>query len=207
MDKKDFQNWQDMWEKAMDEDVPTPAATPPEQQSRQVYFNNPSGAADPPQSDNSSVDKEYWDQIYKASMHPGDSPDPLQAAFGAESEILTEKAEDMNVTTPKPVAPNQSKDELGDIAKTKANAANPIDPGSIGKDQDYKPNLADAHQLEQLHNLKINLYELECKLNTNDCLAKTDKGKKIQNQIDALKTHIDELSDTITPDFLQSYLS
>lgn len=184
---KDLQNWQDMWQKAQEEI---------EEQNPPAPRKGIEPAPGPEKSEFSSVDKEYWDAIYRASRHPGDAPDPL--------EVFTE---DLRVETPKPVPPNQEKKELGDVAKTKANAANPIDPASVGKDQDYKPNLADVGQLEQLHNLKINLYELECKLNTNDCLAKTDQGKKIQSQIQSLKTQIDELSDNITPDFLQSYLS
>jgi hypothetical protein len=186
---KDLKNWQDMWEKAQ-------AEMGQDQKSPSQEFRKDLVPQQPEKSEFSSVDKEYWDAIYKASKNPSDAPDPL--------EVFNE---DLSVETPKPVKPNQSKEELGGVAKGRANAANPIDPASIGKDQDYKPNLADAGQLEQLHNLKINLYELECKLNTNDCLAKTQQGKKIQGQIKRLKSQIDELSDNITPDFLQSYLS
>ena len=190
LNRKELQDWQNMWNKAQDE-MPKPEPESIPMQEDPI----PDSTSEKRDSEWwSGVDKDYWDQIYKGSM-------------GNKSSVLNEESDGLSVKLPQPVKPNQSKEELGDVAKTKANAANPIDPASVGKDQDYKPNLADAHQLEQLHNLKINLYELECKLNANDCLAKTDKGKKIQSQIETLKTQIDELSDTITPDFLQSYLS
>jgi ferritin len=35
----------------------------------------------------------------------------------------------------------------------------------------------------------------------------TKEGQKIQSQINELKRRIDQLSDLITPDFMQSYLS
>jgi hypothetical protein len=140
-----------------------------------------------------NADVDYWREIYAKSM--GQS---------MPSGMLNEQG---IPPMPNPVEPGLSKPEIQKIAKSAANAANPTRITTVGKDQDYKPNWSDVRQLEQLHDMKINLYELESKLNHGHALAETKKGQKVQTQINNLKKEIDALSDALSPDFLQSYLS
>lgn len=178
---KDFNNWCDMWEKAQEDED----------------FQKESPKVEP----NPHRDADYWNAVYEKMNKYDDAPDL------ANPQILTEENQKDKITIPIPKKPNLSTKELGDVAKSAANAANPTTATSAGKDQDYKPNLADVYQLEQLHDMKIKLYDLECKLNEKDALAQSKEGMKIQVQIEDIKRKIDELSDSITPDFLQSYLS
>jgi hypothetical protein len=150
---------------------------------------------------NPHSDQGYWNAVYEKMTSYDDAPDI------AAPEMITEENQKDKITVPTPIKPNLTDKEMGDVVKSKANAANPVNPASVGKDQDYKPNMADVYQLEQLHDMKIKLYDLECKLNEKDALAKSKEGVKIQVQIEDIKKKIDELSDAITPNFLQSYLS
>lgn len=177
--------WVDMWEKAQEDG--TIETTPPTTKAEKQDFFGQNHQA--PTEEFQDDDVEYWNKINGRE----------------EPRILTEQ--DRITPAPQPLEPDLSKKEIGDVASTVANAANPIQPSSVGKDQNYKPNLADVQQLEQLHNMKVNLYELESKLNAKDALAQSSQGKKIQTQIENLKVQIDELSDAISPDFLKSYLT
>ena len=178
--------WVDMWEKAQ-EDGTIETAPPPERVEKQDFFGQNHQAASEEIKDD---DVEYWNNLNGKT----------------EPQVLNEEG-DRITPAPQPLEPDLGKKEIGDVASTVANAANPIQPSSVGKDQNYKPNLADVQQLEQLHNMKVNLYELESKLNAKDALAQSNQGKKIQTQIENLKVQIDELSDAISPDFLKSYLT
>lgn len=181
--KADMDMWADMYKKAIDDGVFKDAPEPPKP-DHYKFLQDVDRAPD-----HRSAEAEYWNR-----MHSELATDPM--------EVFNEDYDD----APKPVKQNMSKDEIGDVASSKANAANPIDPASVGKDQDYKPNLADVNELQELHDMRVKLLELQGKLAASDALA-TDEGSKIQKQIDKLKQDIDELSDNISPQFLQSYLS
>ena len=176
--------WVDMWEKAQENEIIKSSPSP--QVQKQDFFGLHHQV---PNEEIKDDDIECWNKINGRE----------------EPQILTEQ--DGITPAPQPLEPDLSKKEIGDVASTVANAANPIQPSSVGKDQNYKPNLADVQQLEQLHNMKVNLYDLESKLNAKDALAQSSQGKKIQTQIKNLKVQIDKLSDAISPDFLKSYLT
>ena len=200
--KSDLEKWSGMWEKAMDtDDFKAPKEETPysDQDLGKIDFFGQNRIAGDDKREVSRPDAQYWNKVYRMMAKEDDVPDPLA------DDILTE--DDKQIVNPVPKKPNLTDKEIGNVAKSKANAANPIDPASVGKDQDYKPSLADVYQLEQLHNMKINLCELEGKLNAKSALGHSKDGQKIQGQINELKKKIDELSDSITPDFLQSYLS
>jgi len=183
-DDNKFEKWVDMWEKAQKDGTieTTPTPTPDVSVEKQDFFGqNNTPASELLQED----DIEYWNRLSGKKLN--------------EENRIT--------PAPQPLEPDFGKKEIGDVASGIANAANPISPASVGKDQNYKPNLADVNQLEQLHDMKVNLHELESKLNTKDALAQSNQGKKIQIQIENLKAKIDELSDSISPDFLKSYLT
>jgi chemotaxis protein histidine kinase CheA len=183
--KSELDKWADLYQKAVDDGVfkDAPEPTKPDHFN---FLNQPEEA-----SSYNSAEAEYWDRVHQTNVFV----DPL--------EVFNEDYDN----PPKPIKPNMSNKELGDVAASKANAANPIEPSSVGKDQDYKPNLADVEELQELHNMKVQLLELQGKLAASDALAKSDDGDKIQKQIDKLQQAIDELSDSITPQFMQSYLS
>jgi hypothetical protein len=195
MDRK-LNNWTDLWEKAQKEGVFGDSAQPVPENPIPYASHEPKG--------HDNVDKEYWNNVYANSRHAGDAPDPF-----TKPEVLNDwnvVSGDRTTPQPQPLKSDLTDKEKGDVVRTAADAANPIEPSSVGKDQNYKPNWADVQQLEQLHDMKVNLHELESKLNAGDAMA-TDKGQKIQKQIDSLRVRMDELSDELTPDFLRSYLS
>jgi hypothetical protein len=193
MDTSKLNKWTDQWLKAQKGGhFGTPEPTEEEIANTQQGFMQSK-----PKSGFSEIDSKYWNQLYSKSKHPGDAPDPTQ-----RPQVLNEDVPPQ----PQPLKPDLTNQEKGEIVRGAADSPNPIIPGSVGKDQDYKPNWADVQQLEQLHDMKINLHELESKLNTNDAMA-TQKGQKIQKQIDSLRLQMDALSDELTPDFLKSYLS
>lgn len=200
---KDFDSWVDMWDKAQnDDEFKKQSKKANEKPLDNVdFFGQQRYAGEEVEDvDASSSDSEYWKKIYRMSSN-GDAPDPL----ADENQVITEDGK--QIVNPRPVKPNLSDKEMGDVAKSAGNSANPISPSSVGKDQNYKPNFADVYQLESLVDLKTNLHELECKLNAGDSLGKSKQGQKIQKQIDEMRKKIDDLSDSITPNFLQSYLS
>lgn len=194
MDTKNFDNWCDMWNKAQEDgefiDGCKEADAPNTEKVDFFGQNHEEGEEEIEQSNS-----DYWNTIYKMSNNSGDAPDVTNY------QVLTENEE-----VPRPIKSNLTDKEIGDIVRSNANSANPIHASSVGKDQDYKAGI-NVYQLEQLSSMKSNLHELESKLNTNDALGKTKAGNKIQLKIDEMKKKIDELSDALTPNFLQSYLS
>lgn len=101
------------------------------------------------------------------------------------------------------IAANESINESAkEISNALSNAQNPIAPNSVGKDQELSvtQNWAmGGDDIESLEKLKVELYELESKLNT---LAGTEETKEskidsMQSKIDSLKTQIDKLSDSL----------
>lgn len=205
MDTRDFDKWVGMWEKVMDtEDFKEPKPETPysDDTPGKVDFFGQNRLAGDDKKEVSRPDVEYWNKVYRMMRKEDDALDPLTDETG----VLTEE-NGGKLVDPVPKKPNMTNKEMGDASKGVANAANPIQPSSLGKDQDYKPSLVSVYQLEQIIDLKTNLQELECKLNSKSAFGQSKEGKKIQTQIDELKKKIDELSDSLTPDFLQSYLS
>ena len=194
MDTKNFDNWCDMWDKAQEDgefiDGCKEADAPNTEKVDFFGQNHEEGEEEIDQSNS-----DYWNTIYKMSNNSGDAPDVTNY------QVLTENEE-----VPRPIKSNLTDKEIGDIVRSNANSANPIHASSVGRDSDYKPNLVNIYKLEQLSDMKVSLCELEGKLNVNDGLGKKE-GIKIQVKINELKNKIDELSDTLTPNFLQSYLS
>ena len=188
MDTKNFDNWCDMWDKAQGDgefiDGCKEADAPNTEKVDFFGQNHEEGEEEIEQSNS-----DYWNTIYNMSNAPD------------IDQVLTENEE-----LPRPIKSNLTDKEIGDIVRSKANSANPIHASSVGKDQDYKGGI-NVYQLEQLSDMKLSLHELEGKLNTNNALGKTKAGSRVQKQIDEMKRKIDELSDALTPNFLQSYLS
>lgn len=83
--------------------------------------------------------------------------------------------------------------------------SNPVYPDSVGKDQDF-PTAAwgDTKALQEVMDLKKQLYEVECKLNTQDAGGKkwqlkphVVNDKKLWTQLESIRKRIDTLSDSL----------
>lgn len=116
----------------------------------------------------SDEDLKTWDQIYRNELE--------------DEGMLQEATEDVKKTT-----------------KDRLSSPNPIYPYSTGKDQEmgkkqlgltYSPN-----ELRELAELKINLHDLQDKLNSFE--GKGQVSKQLESKIASLHKKIDELSDSL----------
>ena len=214
-DKEKFDQWVDQWAKAQEEGVFKDAAKPvaKENQYADDFFGNHRPQTSTKLQD---LDAQYWNTVYRMSKDMGDAPDVLSdeeehdpAMTGEVPAIISEDApvggkNDFKLApTTKPDGKSSSKinDELGGLA-------NPVNKSSRGKDANNRvtPNWAGGQEIIELHKMKEQLQKLEDKVAV-DPMVENKGTKKIMNQIDALWKKIDELSDTLTPEFVQEYLS
>jgi len=212
-----FDNWTKQWEKAQADGVFKDAPKPPQPKS-QVDFFGQFPTLDTPQRPNQS-DAEYWRQVYDLSRGgagalPGDpgNPEVLQEENKpdlrpfvkmdvADKATVRKGPQGMN-DWPKGQDPNMSK-----MARGLAHSANPVYFYSYGKDQDLHvtPNWSSGVELEELHNIKVELEQLESKLGHAETLGKDTK--RLKSQLSELKIKVDELSNSLTPGFLSDYMS
>lgn len=92
----------------------------------------------------------------------------------------------------------ESKEDAKNVADALAKAHNPINPQSVGKDQDPVVTQnwgTGGKEYFQLEELKVRLEKLESKLNAMESEGKS--GSSAQSKIDGLKKQIDELSDSL----------
>jgi len=95
----------------------------------------------------------------------------------------------------------ESNEDNKRVADALAKSHNPIQPNSVGKDQE--PEITQnwgvgGKEHFQLEELKVRLEKLEGKLNAMESEGKS--GKDAQSKIDGLKKQIDELSDSLSGD-------
>jgi hypothetical protein len=206
-----------MWEKAQETDDFKKASKPPTPEQdpimKQSYFGQNQVESDDEDLSGHSHDFKYWRDVHE-KLAGGHSVDPLSDIPSPDNtdQILrefTEKVKRKFVTGAQDGSvhqhhrsPDRTQTALKKMNQALGTNPNPVYPNTVGKDQDYNPSWADVNQLEQLHDMRVNLHELESKLNSKDALAQTKQGKTIQNQINSLWTQIDNLSNSITPDFL-----
>ncbi len=202
MERDNFDKWTDQWEKAQASGI---FGTPKQPQNpKQDDYHRPQNIVQ-------DVDTEYWNKVYRLSNHMGDSPDPLEEepdpAAGNEPVTISEDAPGKNdfklVSTTKSDKKTSGKitDELGGLP-------NPVKAATRGKDANNRvtPNFAGGQEIIELHKMKEQLQKLEDKI-AADPMVENKSTKKVMTQIDALWARIDELSDTLTPEFVQEYLS
>jgi hypothetical protein len=222
--RDDLEKWAEKWDKALadgvfetpKEHVPSPEVNPSD------FFGNwrPAAANGEVIKD---VDSQYWNNVYKLSSHSGEYHDPLEvehdaAMTGTEPVSISEELDQKDINASKdrvsklqdkPLRNTPSKEDLGVKAKELGNTANPIYPESRGKDQrrHVTPSWTDGPQLLELVNMKLNLYKLEVKLNSDKNFGAfqgdTQKMKEVQDQIEFLKGEIDKLSNSLSPDFIE----
>lgn len=170
----DLDKYTDQWEKALKNGIFDDAPQPPAPSRDLDFFGQMGGEEIVPMNE---CDAKYWDRVYKLSKRtgPGCAPDPLAPM-----------KEEVDKTAAKRVA-----DKI-------ANSANPIEPWTVGKDQDWKPtpNWTDGKELRELAEMKKKLEQLESKMNAQEGLGKS--GDSIQKQIDAMRQKLDDLSDSLT---------
>jgi len=151
---------------------------------------------DAPKRNNNIEDKDATTDFFGQNLsEPYDMDKPLNEVDTKYWARLSKKADPLYVES-----------KLKDFkinTKALGNAQNPIHPDSVGKDQDV--NVAQdwamgGQKLEQLEKLKVELHDLEVKLNSilgnEDASAKTEETA--QSKIDSLKKEIDKLSDSLT---------
>lgn len=203
---RSLEKWIEKWEEAMKKEEFK--ETPPVKNSSLDYFGNFSHNAPAATPNIKDCDSKYWRDVYKLSV---DSTDPL------EDDVLTEDQGIKNDPLgSEPLGKQRdvpTKDSLGVKGAELGNTANPIYPDTRGEDQRKKvtPDWADGTKLRELVDMKDSLYKLEVKLNSNPKFGAygpdAPEIKKIQGQIDDLKEKIDQLSNSISPDFVQRELS
>lgn len=100
-----------------------------------------------------------------------------------------------------------SKKDAGDQARDMAKVPNPVYHHTIGNDQDlepWTPNWIDGKELLELAELKKNLYELECEMNSLD--ANAQKVNSVEKKISTMKQKLHDLSNALTPDRFREIL-
>ncbi len=174
----DLDKYTDQWEKALKDGFmdDSPHLPPPSPIGQSDFFGQWDGGDDTALNE---CDAKYWAQVYQLSKHagPGQCPDPL---------------------TPMKEERVAAKNDIKRMTDKIANAANPIYPYSVGKDQDTKPtsNWTDGSELRELAELKRKLEKLESKMNAEEGNGKS--GATIEKQINAMREKLDELSDSLT---------
>lgn len=140
----------------------------------------------------------YWNRMYQGG--PGAAPDPLGGIL--TEDVPVQPKEMVKVSKPDGKTPAEVTDDLGGLPQG-------VKASTRGKDQMPKvtPDWAGGEKLAELHRMKESLHQLEVKLNTATALAQDEKVQGVQKKIDALKQDIDDLSDSLTPDFVTDYLS
>lgn len=210
----ELEKWMDVWEKAQEKGIFP--ETPKQEINPQVYQTDYFGNVCKDGKDTVSLnecDAKYWSQVYKLSKGGIKAPDVTKIneqtskidGIGTE-EPLASKSQGKLRDVP-------ARDDLATKGAELGNTANPVEPPSRGEDQrkHVTPEWGDGKGLRELVYMKHNLYNLEVKLNSNPkfgAYGEEDTAiKKIQTQIDELKHKIDELSNSLSPDFVQDELS
>jgi hypothetical protein len=207
----DLEKWMKVWEKSQADGI---FPEEPKQQdiNPQVYSSDYFGNARKNGNEKVALndcDAKYWSQVYNLSkggniLH--------EEEFTKVDGVGTE--EPLASTPQGKTRKVPSKSALGDKATELANTANPLlQPSSRGEDQrnHVTPEWSDGKGIREIVYMKHNLYNLEVKLNSNPKFGaygtEAPEIKKIQKQIDELKNQINDLSNSLSPDFVQDELS
>lgn len=186
-DQDQFDKWTRQWEKAMSDGVfdDAPKLPQPAYQSAPPDFFGQNPTVDLPPVN--IPDAEYWRQVYGLSKHSGQAPDLLQE----QVDSPVERRKGRNVKAE------------GDIAKYYSKIArsdHPIVPTSVGKDQ--APVVTQnwgvgGKEVDRLSELKLQLHDLESKLNALEGVGEVKNSRSMQQKLDRLRNEIDEFSDSL----------
>lgn len=210
----ELEKWMGVWEKAMEAGIfpetPKPDAINAQQHSTD-YFGNV--VKEKEEVTLNECDTKYWNTVYQLSKGGYRAPDVTKVTEQTSKIDGVDSEEPIASQPQKKVRDTPTKDDLGQKGAELGNTANPVEPPSRGEDQrkHVTPDWSDGKGIRELVSMKNDLYELEVKLNKHPKFGSygpEDAGiKKIQTQIDELRHKIDELSNSLSPDFVQDELS
>jgi hypothetical protein len=200
-----FDQWVDQWEKALKDGVfdgaPKPAIPKPE--SFFGLYNNAST-----ESEIKDVDAAYWNHVYKLSNNSGEAPDPLESLN--EAELSLKKPQKSHPTDFTLVQTTES-DGLttAEITDKLGGLPNRVQPSTRGVDKrnHVTPNWSGGEQIQELHDLKVQLEKVESEFNAAEANGNVKKMKSLVEKMDGLSKKLDKLSNELTPDFRTEYLS
>ena len=194
-DREELEKWAQIIEKATAEGKFKNAAnvTPSPKTSEESFFGlQNTHPTDRP----TDQDVKYWNQVTKKAENPSvlnEAIDPKLVKTWRRMVGLSTK-EDVVV---------ESTEDVANVAKSIAQTPNPIRQNTVGMDQALEPGSLgltfSEEDIKNLDALKIQLYEMECKL--NDFEGRGQNASKFEKQIQALKAKIDELSTAMTQSF------
>jgi hypothetical protein len=201
-DREQLEKWAQIIEKATADGKFKNAAgaTPSPKTSEESFF----GLQNTHPTDRPSAeDVKYWNQVSKKSENPSvlnESIDPKMAREWRRHCGLSTAADKKIV---------ESNEDVANVAKSIAQSPNPIRTNTVGQDQALEPGplglTFSEEDIKNLDALKIQLYEMECKL--NDFEGRGQNASKFEKQIQALKAKIDDLSTAMTQSFPYSISS
>lgn len=187
-DLHDLNQWADQYQAAIEhgvfDDAPKPPSPTP--QTADVSFFGPVDTD--PTDAATEADSEYWQRLHETMSGLGGYADPLE---------LSENT-------------GEVKSDAAAKAQAIAQSPNPVKPGSIGMDQDVHDPASTGQtysqeDLEQLEELKVQLHDLESKLNAFDTEGKKTTG--LEKRLTRLKKRINDMSDDMghsLPDQMES---
>ena len=196
--KDDMEKWVDKWDAALKKDTFKNAVKPEVKESDKFF-----ATFGKTQKLNESIDAKYWRTLAKNARTP---------VVNEQETLVAQPTIEKNPLNSKPLKKQREVPEVSDLGEKGAelgNTANPIYPDSRGADFRNKvtPEWSDGLKIREIANMYRNLYDLQVKLNQNPKFGSfsgdSPEIKKIQTQIDEVKYKIDELSDSLSPDFVQ----
>lgn len=207
----ELEKWMDVWAKAQEKNLfPT---TPKQEVNTQKYETDYFGNVrkdDKKKVSLNDCDAKYWNQVHSL-------------AKGGKAPIITEQVSKVKgIATEEPLESEPLKKQRETPAKSDlaqkgdelANTANPLlEPASRGEDQrnHVTPERADGKGVRELVSMKSDLSKLQIKLNSHPKFGaygpEAPEIKKIQSKIDELNHKIDDLSNSLSPSFVDDELS
>ena len=167
---EEIEKYTNIWEKALKDGFLKDNEKPPAPKMSVDFFGLRSDEDDSDVSLN-EVDTKYWNDLYQDSKN--------SSSFN-ESKGKKDKKDDVKAKAGK--------------AKKMANAHNPIDPNTVGKDQDIDPDL-NNEDFKQLEKLKLDVEKLEISMNKKEGNKAEANTSSIMSEIKKLKEKIDQISD------------
>lgn len=135
-----------------------------------------------------------WDQALEDEVFP---TTPSEAPAPIEKDVDTDPYYDYL----------DSELEAQVLHESKKRTPNPIYPDSVGKDQESAKPWPESKCFQKVLELKLKLYDIECKLsetygggkkwNQKSVQQEAKLDRKLLSQIDSLRKQIDQLSDNL----------
>lgn len=192
-DREELEKWAQIIEKATADGKFKNAAnvTPSPKTSEESFFGlQNTHPTDKP----AEQDVKYWNQVTKKA----ENPSVLNEAI--DPKLVKEWRRMVGLSTKDIV---ESTEDVANVAKSIAQTPNPIRQNTVGMDQSLEPGSLgltfSEEDIKNLDALKIQLHEMECKLNAFE--SRGENASKFEKQIQVLKGKIDALSTAMTQSF------